>query len=218
MAMEGYSGPEEGKITAFVNPNYYSGMPDLQSSPGMADAVVTGKLTTEALIVTDKATIKTLDVTGVATAGSLTVTDTITAKYLTVAGSIATKDLAVSGNATLVDVTVSGHITTKGTTPTVTVEPGAGKEAQASVDGNDVSGTITIKVGKDSVAGNLATLMFAKPYGKAPHVVISPNGSKAASLQAFLGDYSATEFSVGANVVPLEGQEYKYEYFVTQEE
>jgi hypothetical protein len=218
MAMEGYSGSDEGTVTTFVNPNYYSGLPDLQSSASMGNAVITGTLTTKDLVVTNKAVIKSLDVTNTATVGSLTVMGAATAQSLAVADSIVTKDLAVSGNTSLVDVTVSGHITTRGATPTASALPGAGKDAQVSVSGNDVSGTITIKAGQEAVAGSQVKLVFAKPYGKAPHVVISPNGSKAAALQVFLDNYSPTEFSVGVNTTPTEGQEYKYEYFVTQDE
>jgi hypothetical protein len=218
MAMGTHTGADVGSVMSFVNPNYYSGSTDLQSNGAMGDAVVNGTLTTKDLVVTNKATIKTLMVTGEATVGSLTVTGTVTTRSLVATDSVATKDLVVSGSADLTDVTVSGHITTKGDKPVVSAESGAGKDAQVSVDGNDVSGTITVKAGKESAAGNLVKVTFARPYGKAPHVVISPNGSKAAELQAFLGAYSTTEFYVGANAVSAEGQEYKFEYFVTQGE
>jgi hypothetical protein len=147
-----------------------------------------------------------LNVTGIATISSLTVT-----------GKATVNELAVAGKAEVGELHVLGHFTTKGKAPAAVVLPAAGFGAEVKVEGNDVSGKITIKTGGAPLeASELVKLTFSNAYTKAPTIVISPSGPLAAKLQAYRTGFTEKEFSLGVTNPPEAGKEYVFEYFITE--
>jgi hypothetical protein len=219
MSMQRFDSPGQGTVMTFVNPNFYSpaAQTAVQASAGSGDLVLDGKLTTKDLDVTGTATIHALFVSGKASLADLAVTGKAQLHDLAVTGQADLATLNVTGDTTLTNVTVAKHFTTAGVTPTVAAGAESGKDAKVTIDGNDISGTITVTTGTDAAkAGNLAVVTFATAYGQAPHVVISARGTAAAQIQPYLGDVSATTFNL-AFLGTLEPKKtYQFEYFVTQ--
>ena len=62
------------------------------------------------------------------------------------------------------DISLGSHLITTGDGVTVTAEAGAGDtSASATVDGNDISGQVTLNVGDNSATGKIMSLYFKKP-------------------------------------------------------
>jgi hypothetical protein len=84
------------------------------------------------------------------------------------------------------DITIAGHVGSSGTTLTAELEPAAGVLAAATVDGNDVSGQFTLNLGDEPGTGAVLTLKFAKPYTKAPNILLTPANDKAGQVQYYV--------------------------------
>jgi hypothetical protein len=95
------------------------------------------------------------------------------------------------------DITIAAHVTTSGNTPSTKLETGAGitkaptdkpdaQLAKATINGNDNTGIISINIGDNSVAGNILTVNFDKPYDKPPQVLLTPANSGAAQAKYYV--------------------------------
>lgn len=130
------------------------------------------------------------------------------------AGILNVRDLSVSGSLNL-----NGHLNVGGQTPSASAAAGAGSGASASVDGNDSAGTATITTGSvpsnSDLGGSLVTITFRAPYARAPHIVITPNGRGAATLQPYIIK-TATNFTISASVDPQSSTAYSFDYWVVQ--
>jgi hypothetical protein len=119
MAMEAFSDAGVGKVMAFVNPNFYSGVSGLQASEGSGDLTVDGKITAKSMDVSGTTTTRDLVVAGKAKVSALTVDGEATVKSLVATDSVTTKSLVVSGAAQIADlittkVTVNGDVSVGG--------------------------------------------------------------------------------------------------------
>ncbi len=199
IAMQAYDGTGTNLITVFVNPTWYV--------PSISD-----------VLQAREATFGSLEVTGSALIASLNVSGTATINNLVVTGLAQVEQLKVTGLTEVADIIVGGHIITAGSAPQIEALTAAGNGATVTVEGNDISGTITIVTGSTGLSeGDLIKLIFDKPYQKPPHVIISPNGSLSAKLQAYLSGYDDEHFYLGANFTPEANKTYKFQYFVTQD-
>ena len=83
------------------------------------------------------------------------------------------------------DVTFAAHIQTEGAAPTITAVAGDAA-ATSTVDGNDNSGQITSNLTQDSTSGQTISVNFAKPYAKAPRVLLTPTNESSAQLKYYV--------------------------------
>ena len=119
------------------------------------------------------------------------------------------------------DVTFAAHITTDGAAPTYNLEAGAGEvngvtyQAAASIDGNDNSGSLSLTAGDNPAAGKVVSVTFAKPYAKAPRVILSATNDQAAGVKYYVQSTS-TGFTIYV-IDPLNtGATLNFNYFVIQ--
>jgi len=114
------------------------------------------------------------------------------------------------------DVTFAAHITTDGNAPTYTLQAAAGTNtAGASIDGNDNSGSLSVTAGDNPAAGKVISVTFAKPYAKAPRVILSATNDQAAGAKYYVQS-TATGFDIYV-IDPLTGgANLQFNYFVIQ--
>jgi hypothetical protein len=95
------------------------------------------------------------------------------------------------------DIAIAAHITTSGNTPSTKLETGAGIAnapadkpdallAKATINGNDNTGIISLNIGDNSVAGNILTVNFDKPYDKPPQILLTPANKDAAQAKYYV--------------------------------
>jgi hypothetical protein len=123
------------------------------------------------------------------------------------------------------DVSFTAHIATGGTVPQTQLEAAAGitssteqnaNLAQADIEGNDISGQFTLKLGDNADIGKLLTVKFNKQYAKAPRIFLSPANGSAANLKYYINS-TTTEFSItttDASLTP--GAELVFNYWIVQ--
>lgn len=125
--------------------------------------------------------------------------------------SITVANLKVAGTLLL-----DGHIVTGGDTPTIAAGMAACTNPSVAVTGNDSSGTVTISTGVGCTApGQLATIIFAVPYSRTPHIQLTPGTAQTAALQ-FYRTATASSFGVSAGVAPAANTTYIFDYFIAQ--
>jgi hypothetical protein len=136
---------------------------------------------------------------------------------INVTGKATVNNLAVTGTATFAsDVTVNGHIVTGGGKPTVEAQAAAGQNATVEVEGNDISGTITMTAGDRPAKGDLLKLIFNKAYGAPPRVVISPSNEDAVDMRLFKSATTNDNVIFRTKDLPVADKIYKYDYFIAQ--
>ena len=183
---------KDGTIQVLIRPSYLNPTPDLQGSNAVFNSMaISGALSADSI-----------NVGGLATIGSLMVSG----------------DAAFQGNITVSgDVTLNAHLITTGATPTIQALPVIGSQnATASINGNDISGVITIKTGSSPAVGDLAKLSFAKAYGQAPHVMITPNDAASASLLVYASASATGSFNLSVAGQPKADTTYSFTYYVVQ--
>jgi trimeric autotransporter adhesin len=122
------------------------------------------------------------------------------------------------------DITLAGHILTGGNTLNADVGSAAGiiqsvdgqaNIAKVNVAGNDNSGQLTVTVGDNSTAGELAVVHFDKPFDKTPQVFFTPTSQSSAQQRYYI---SATKsgFTIILLDPPQPGSSYSYNYWVAQ--
>lgn len=123
------------------------------------------------------------------------------------------------------DVSFQRHISTGGDIADTQLEDGAGIQtsvdtsanlATASVDGNDISGQLTVKIGDNATAGKFITVKFKNPYAKKPKVLITSANDQAANLK-----YYVTSTTDGFTIymlepVPVAGTQLLFNYWAVE--
>jgi len=170
-----------------------------------------------------------LNVTGVTTTTTLTVTASATIANLTVTDSVdITNNLTVNGDTTVADIYVNGHIISGGNVPVVIPRNAAGdttvivsnlpevSPADATVDGNDTAGTVTITTGADNVdLGEVLSLQFSDVYSSAPRVILTAGDSISSELNIYR-TVNEAGFTLGTSTVLQPNTTYTFDYFVIQ--
>ena len=125
---------------------------------------------------------------------------------LSIGGALSVREFQVN------NLTIGSHIITRGSAPGVSAGGGVGSGGNATISGNDASGTVAVNVGVGSGGGLLATVNFQTRYGTIPHVVVSPVGRAVDSLYI---TRSSTGFAIYSGSALSPGG-YAFDYIVMQ--
>jgi len=139
---------------------------------------------------------------GVNVSGNSTFSGNVSATQLT------TSTLQLNG-----DLILTHHVTGGGPIPGLAQGIALGGGGTASVSGSDTSGSITINTGSSPAAGCFETITFARAYSGTPHVVVTPIGAAAASLQFYV-NRSSTSFSVCTVSPAAASQTFGFDYLI----
>ena len=128
------------------------------------------------------------------------------------ASQITVTRLILSGNATL---QVPNHISFTGASPSRTANGGVlGTGGSSSINGSDTTGTVSINTGNNPAPGCFVRINFQQNFTNQAHVIISPVGVAAGSVDYYV-DRNNSGFSIcSANTAPA-NQAFAFDYFVT---
>ena len=137
---------------------------------------------------------------GLTSSGGASFGGPVSAPLLTV------QSLQISG-----DLQITRHIDAGGGTPGKIDGSALGSGGTVSVSGTDTAGTITINTGGGPGAGCFVTVNFTQKFSGNPHVVVSPVGSGASSLQYYV-NRNNSNFSLCTANAPGAGQSFSFDY------
>jgi hypothetical protein len=107
-----------------------------------------------------------------------------------------------------------------GATPSIAEGSCAGTGGDASIDGTDMAGEITLTTGSSPVGGaSCFTVTFAEAYGTAPRVLFSAANNGAGLLTGLAPVYAETTtstFNFKASVGLLGSTEYRWNYYIIE--
>ncbi|MDZ7744723.1 MAG: hypothetical protein U5K77_03115 [Candidatus Saccharibacteria bacterium] len=109
------------------------------------------------------------------------------------------------------DLQLNRHIDAGGATPSQTNGSALGGGGTASISGTDTAGTVNINTGNSPPAGCFITVNFSVPFNGTPHVVITPVGSSAASLNYYITK-SGSSFRICTTNPPPAGANFAFDY------
>lgn len=124
------------------------------------------------------------------------------------APQITVQSLQLSG-----DLQVTRHIDAGGGTPGKSDGSSLGAGGTSSVSGTDTAGTVNINTGGGPGAGCFVTISFTQRFSSTPHVVITPVGSAAGSLDYYI-NRSNSSFSICTASNPPGGRSFAFDYIV----
>lgn len=178
-----------------------------------------------------------LSLPGITVSGTSAFENVQVGNNLSVAGNMAVegqmtiqKNLSVGGGATFAgaisapvlnidrlelnkDIALNRHIDAGGPRPNVSSGTAVGTAGTVSISGTDTAGTVNVNFGNSPVAGIIATINFANPFGQTPHVVITPVGSSCASLNYYV-NRTVNTFAIGTTSNGPSGQSCAFDYIV----
>lgn len=131
----------------------------------------------------------------------------------TFGGAITAPQVSTSALQLLGDLTLTRHLVIGGSTPGRTIGSAVGNGGTASVSGADTSGSININTGSGPGAGCFVTVNFTVRYNNTPHVLLTPVGSDAGSINYYITRNSSS-FSVCTTNVPPANASFGFDYFV----
>lgn len=131
---------------------------------------------------------------------------------LTVGGTISAARLNIEVLTINQDIQLTRHIDSGGGNPGKTDGSALGAGGTGSVSGTDTAGTINLNTGGGTVAGCFITITFTQRFN-APHVVVTPVGSAAGSLNYYI-NRGPTNFSLCTNNAAPVGQNFAFDYVV----
>ncbi|HSX47000.1 MAG TPA: hypothetical protein VLF87_03365 [Patescibacteria group bacterium] len=111
------------------------------------------------------------------------------------------------------DLQLQRHIDAGGTTPSKSDGSALGAGGTTSISGTDTAGTVAINTGGGPGAGCFVTVTFTQKYNDTPHVVVTPIGSGAASLNYYV-NRSNSSFSICATNSAPGGTNFSFDYVV----
>lgn len=128
-------------------------------------------------------------------------------------GAISASQLVIDRLTLNQDVTFNRHIITGGGVPGVSTGGAAGGGGTTSISGSDTAGTVTVNVGGAPSSGTLASVNFVNGFGGNPHVVVTPVGSSAGSLDWYI-TRSASGFTINTANAPAGSTSFSFDYIV----
>lgn len=93
------------------------------------------------------------------------------------------------------DLQLNRHIDTGGGIPSASAGTAVGGGGTVNVNGSDTAGTVNVNTGSGASTGPLANITFVRSFNQTPHVIISPVGSNAATI-----DYYVTRTTSGFTI------------------
>jgi cytoskeletal protein CcmA (bactofilin family) len=161
----------------------------------------------------DQVTANNLSITGNTTIqGQLNIQKGITSSGgASFGGPISAPQLTVQSLQLSGDLTISRHIDAAGGTPGKINGSSLGAGGTAAVSGTDTAGTVNINTGGGAGSGCFVTISFTNRFSSTPHVVITPIGSAAASLNYYI-NRSSSSFSICTASTPPSGQSFAFDY------
>lgn len=178
-----------------------------------------GTLALQSLTVGGSSSFGQLNAQGLSVSGSAGIQGQLSSASLSVAGggsfngpvtapSLVANSLQLNG-----DLGITHHIDTGGSIPGLSRDSALGSGGTASVSGSDTAGSITINTGSGPAAGCFATINFAHSFGGTPHVVVTPVGYSAATIQYYV-TRSTSNFSLCTANNPPAGSSFGFDYMV----
>ncbi|MGI9028208.1 MAG: hypothetical protein ACR2FM_05225 [Candidatus Saccharimonadales bacterium] len=163
----------------------------------------------------DQITAKNLDVSGNTNIqGQLSVKQSLTVGgNLSISGNLSASQLTSNGLDLNGDIRLNRHIDAGGGTPGRSNGSALGSGGTSSVSGTDTAGTVNISTGSGSGAGCYVTVRFAQKFNATPHVVITPVGSAAGTLNYYV-NRSSGEFSICVANSAGGGKSFAFDYIV----
>ncbi|GAC1391583.1 MAG: hypothetical protein NVSMB46_04670 [Candidatus Saccharimonadales bacterium] len=137
---------------------------------------------------------------GVTVSGGGTFGGPISAPQLTI------QNLQLSG-----DLQINRHIQPGGVSPGKTDGSALGGGGTSSVSGSDTAGTVSINTGNSPAVGCFITVNFINKFNATPHVIVSPVGSSAGSLN-FYTIRSTSSFSICTNNPAPSSSSFSFDY------
>jgi hypothetical protein len=138
----------------------------------------------------------------------LTVTGEGTFTGAVTASQISAGSLNLNG-----DLNLTHHITAGGPIPALSGGNALGAGGTASISGSDTAGSVTINTGSGAAAGCFATVRFTKAFANTPHVLVTPVGSGAATLNYYISR-TTSDLSICTVSPPPSGQTFGFDYVV----
>lgn len=169
-----------------------------------------------------------LNVTGLTNLqGAVTVAKILTAAALnvtgnlTVGGSFVTNDFSARSLTSISTLTIGGHVVTAGSAPGGSRGSALRAGDNASVSGNDATGTISYGAGTGQpTAGDILTVTFVTAYSATPHITITAVSADAncAKSLVYISGKSRTGFTVALASPPstFPGFSCQFDYQVMQ--
>lgn len=163
----------------------------------------------------DQVTANNLTITGnTAVQGQLTIQRGLTSTGgASFGGPISAPQLTVQSLQLSGDLNIARHIDAGGGTPGKSDGSALGGGGTAAVSGTDTAGTVNINTGGGAGAGCFVTVTFTNRFNNTPHVVITPVGSAAASMNYYI-NRSSSNFSICTASTPPSGQSFAFDYIV----
>lgn len=181
---------------------------------------VNGALALPGITVSGLSNFNQIQASSVGITGAATVQGTLTAKgginvtgNSSFSGNVSTTQLTTSTLQLNGDLILTHHITGGGPVPGLSQGIALGGGGTASVSGSDTSGSITINTGSSPAAGCFETITFARAFSGTPHVIVTPIGAAAASLQFYV-NRSSTSFSVCTTSPAPASQTFGFDYLI----
>ena len=181
---------------------------------------VNGALALPGITVSGTSSFNQIQASTLSLSGSATVNGTLTARNgLSVngngnfTGSVSATQLTTGSLQLNGDLILTHHITGGGAIPGLSQGIALGSGGTASVSGSDTSGSIAINTGSSPGAGCFATINFTRAYNGTPHVIVTPIGAAAASLDFYV-NRSTSNFSVCTTSPAAGGQSFGFDYII----
>ena len=185
-----------------------AGTVQVGSNLAIAGLRVTGNSTFDDIQVT-----KSLALTGnEAVQGQLTVEKSLSVNGGgTFLGAVSAPSLAVGTLQISGTLDLTHHIAAGGSTPARSNGSALGSGGTSSVSGSDTAGSVTLNTGTSPSAGCYTTITFAAAFDSTPHIIISPVGSAASTLD-YYANRSTSNFSICSTSVPAGSTTYTFDY------
>lgn len=127
------------------------------------------------------------------------------------ASQITVSKLIMSGNA---ELQIPNHIRFTGPSPGRSAGNALGNGGTVSVNGSDTTGTVNVRTGGSPSAGCFVRVNFNQAFTTNPHVILTPIGQSAGSLNYYV-DRDRNGFSICTNNAASGGKTFAFDYFVT---
>lgn len=189
---------------------------ELQVAGGLK--IGSGTLSVPSLNVTGSGTINQLQTQSLSVSGNAGVQGQLTVQSnLSVNGSgtfngaLSTPQLTAGRLQITGDLAITRHLVAGGSIPGRSNGGALGAGGTSSVSGSDTAGSVSIRTGGGTGSGCFVTVNFARSFSSTPHVVVTPVGSAAASINYYI-QRSTGSFSICTTNAAPANASFGYDY------